>query len=77
MFTFTLHATQGLARAGSLILPHGTRDDIRREVRERFETLGRGGGLILCTAHNIQPDTPIDNVLALFEAYRELAVYSA
>jgi uroporphyrinogen decarboxylase len=53
-------------------MPHGTPADIRREVRERVETLGHGGGLILCTAHNIQPDTPIDNVLALFEAYHEL-----
>ena len=33
------------------------------------------GGLILCTAHNIQADTPIENVEALFEAYRDLARY--
>ena len=56
-------------------LPFGTRRDIRDEVRHRVETLGHGGGLILCSAHNIQADTPIENVEALFEAYRDLARY--
>lgn len=56
-------------------LPFGTPDDVRNEVRERFETLGPNGGFILCTAHNIQADTPTENVLALFEAYQTLARY--
>lgn len=53
------------------VLPHGTTEDVRRHVREQIEAAGDGGGYILCTAHNIQPDTPLDNVLALFEAYGE------
>jgi len=56
-------------------LPFGTPEDIRAEVRERFETLGPSGGFIFCTAHNIQADTPVENVVALFEAYRELGRY--
>ena len=56
-------------------MPYGTPDDIRAEVRERFETLGPGGGFLFCTAHNIQVDTPLENVLALFEAYREFGRY--
>lgn len=56
-------------------MPHGTPDDVRAEVKERFETLGPGGGFIFCTAHNIQVDTPLENVLALFEAYREFGRY--
>jgi uroporphyrinogen decarboxylase len=56
-------------------LPFGTPDDVRDEVRDRFETLGPGGGLIFCTAHNIQADTPIENIEALFEAYRTLGCY--
>jgi uroporphyrinogen decarboxylase len=56
-------------------MPHGTPDDIRAEVKERFETLGPGGGFIFCTAHNIQVDTPLENVLALFEAYQEFGRY--
>jgi len=30
--------------------------------------LGRGGGYILSAAHYIQADTPIENVLALYDA---------
>ena len=56
-------------------LPFGTPDDVRNEVRERFESLGPGGGFIFCTAHNIQADTPTENVVALFEAYRTVGRY--
>ena len=56
-------------------LPFGSAGDIRREVRERFEALGPGGGFIFCSAHNIQVDTSLENVEALFEAYRELGRY--
>ncbi len=56
-------------------LPFGTPDEIRNEVRERLQTLGPGGGFIFCTAHNIQPDTPIENVETLFQAYHELNRY--
>jgi uroporphyrinogen decarboxylase len=47
-------------------LPHGSVEDVRREVRERLEVMGRGGGYILSPAHCIQPDTPLENVLALY-----------
>ena len=48
-------------------LPHGTAEDVRAEVRHRKEVIGRGGGYILSPAHCIQPDTPLENVLALYE----------
>jgi uroporphyrinogen decarboxylase len=47
-------------------LPHGTPEDVRREVRDRLEVMGRGGGYILSPAHCLQPDTPLANVLALY-----------
>ncbi len=56
-------------------LPFGTPEQIRNEVRERFEALGPGGGFIFCTAHNIQTDTPLCNVEALFEAYKDIGRY--
>jgi len=56
-------------------MPFGTPDDIRAEVRERFATLAPGGGFVFCTAHNIQVDTPVENVVALFDAYREFGRY--
>lgn len=56
-------------------LPFGTPEQIRNEVKERCETLGSGGGFILCTAHSIQADTPVQNVITLFEAYQEFDRY--
>ncbi|MBU0609053.1 MAG: hypothetical protein KKI08_14300 [Armatimonadetes bacterium] len=53
------------------VLPHGTPAEVREHVRRRLEAAGTEGGYILGTAHNLQPDTPLANVLALFEAYEE------
>ena len=58
-------------------LPFGTPDDIRREVKERFDTLAPDGGFIFCTAHNIQVDTPLENIEALFDAYHRFGRYNA
>ena len=48
-------------------LPFGTPDDVRREVEENLRVLGAGGGYILAPCHNIQPNTPVENILALYE----------
>lgn len=52
-------------------LPFGTPADIEREVAAIRKLFMRDGGYIFCTAHNIQADTPIENVMALLEAYRK------
>jgi uroporphyrinogen-III decarboxylase len=52
-------------------MPYGSPEDVRNEVKNRVEKLGGNGGYIFCTAHNIQADTPIENIVALFEAYQE------
>ena len=57
-------------------MPFGTPQDVRDEVTDRVEKLAQGGGYIFCTAHNLQPDTPIENIEALFKAYRESGTYS-
>ncbi len=56
-------------------LPYGTIEDIRAMVKHRMSVGKPGGGFIISTAHNIQPDTPTENILALFEAYREYGEY--
>jgi uroporphyrinogen decarboxylase len=48
-------------------LPFGSPQDVAAEVRTRIETVGKNGGLIIAPAHNIQPDTPIENILALYQ----------
>jgi len=48
-------------------LPFGTPEDVRREVRLRKETVGKGGGFIIGPTHHIQLDTPLENLWALVE----------
>lgn len=52
-------------------LPFGKPHEVRDQVRERIEIFGPGGGFVFCTIHNIQANTPIENVLAMFEVVRE------
>ncbi len=48
-------------------LPFGSTDDVRKEVRARMNTVGNQGGFILAPAHNLQPDIPVVNILALYD----------
>jgi uroporphyrinogen decarboxylase len=54
-------------------LPFGTPEEVRAEVRELAEKLGRGGGYILQTSHQVLWDTPMENVVAYIEEVRALA----
>jgi hypothetical protein len=56
-------------------LPFGTPDDVRREVRERMRIFAPGGGFVFNSIHNIQPQVPVENVLALYETFRECSGY--
>jgi len=52
-------------------LPKGSPEEIRRVVHERIRRCGHDGGFVLAPANVIMYDTPIDNVLALYEAGRD------
>lgn len=49
------------------LLPHGTPEQIRAEVRRYCDVLGRDGGYILGPAHLFQPDVPPENILAVYQ----------
>jgi len=51
-------------------LAFGTPEDVREEVRYNLEVLGRDGGYILAPCHNIQPVTPAENIVAMYEENR-------
>ncbi|MDD3715016.1 MAG: uroporphyrinogen decarboxylase family protein [Atribacterota bacterium] len=54
------------------IIPHGTPEDVIKEVRDKIKILAPGGGYIISGGHNIQADVPPQNILALFDtAYQE------
>ncbi len=52
-------------------LQRATPSEVRQEVHRLMDEVGRGGGFILAPCHNIQPDTPLENVLALYDAVAE------
>ncbi len=57
------------------VLPLGSIDDVRAEVRRRIHDLAPGGGYVLASVHNMQPDIPPQNMLAMADACREFGRY--
>ena len=49
-------------------LPFGQPDQVREQVAERAEIFNGKNGFVFSTVHNIQCNTPTENVLAMFEA---------
>ena len=48
-------------------LPFGTPEEVRREVRERIDILGKNGGYVFNTIHNIVANVPPENLIAMYE----------
>jgi uroporphyrinogen decarboxylase len=57
------------------LLPFGTEEDIRRGVKDLIKSLAPGGGFLFATSHNIEPDTPPKNIVAMFDAAHEFGRY--
>jgi len=57
------------------VLPRGTPQQVRDEVKRRLDDLAPGGGFIFNTVHNIQADVPAENIMAMWETVREYGVY--
>lgn len=59
----------GIETAGTLNI--GKEEDVRKEVLNRLEILSKGGGFVFNTVHNILPDVPPQNIVAMFNAVKE------
>jgi uroporphyrinogen decarboxylase len=57
------------------VLPFGTVEEVRQEVRQRIKDLAPGGGYILAPAHNVQSDVPPRNLVAMRDAVEEFGYY--
>jgi len=51
-------------------LPFGTPEEVREEVLRMCEVFSRDGGFVFNTVHNILSNTPIDNLIAMFDALK-------
>jgi uroporphyrinogen-III decarboxylase len=52
------------------VLPFGTPDQVREQVKRRVEIFAAGGGFVFNTVHNVQAGTPVRNFVAMIEALR-------
>ena len=57
------------------VLPFGTVQQVKDEVKKRIDDLTPGGGFVFNTVHNIQDGTPPENIMAMFETIREYGNY--
>lgn len=56
-------------------LPFGTADEVREEVKARIRTFAPGGGMVFNPIHNIQCNTPPENIAAAYETALEAGRY--
>ena len=54
-------------------LQNWTPEETREVVLHTIRVVGRSGGYVCAPSHNIQPDTPVENVLAMYRAIHESA----
>ena len=52
-------------------MPFGTPDDVRRVVLTNLEIAGGRGGLFVCPTHLLEPEVPVENILAYIRACQE------
>ncbi len=57
------------------VLPFGTPDEVRAQVKEHIKIFAPGGGFVFSTVHNAQPQTPVENLIAMYETVRDHGAY--
>lgn len=57
------------------VLPFGTPDEVRAQVKERLEVFAPGGGFVFNTIHNVVAKTPVENLIAMYETVNEFRGY--
>jgi uroporphyrinogen decarboxylase len=58
------------------VLPRGTPDQVKEDVRRNLDALAPGGGYVFNTVHNIQADVPPENLVAMWDAVREYGTHA-
>jgi uroporphyrinogen-III decarboxylase len=52
-------------------LPFGTPEDVAREVTEVLDIMAPGGGYVVNPIHNILPEVPVENIVALYRTAQD------
>jgi uroporphyrinogen decarboxylase len=57
------------------ILPHGTPQEVRQEIKRVINILGKGGGYMVASVHTIMYEVPPENIIAMTDAVEEFGYY--
>ncbi len=57
------------------ILPSGTPDEVKQEVKRVINILGKDGGYMVASVHTIMNEVPAENILAMVDAVQEFGAY--
>ena len=57
------------------VLTEATPEVVKEHVKRNVGIFKPNGGYVFAQVHNIQPGTPVENILAMYEAYKEIAPY--
>jgi uroporphyrinogen decarboxylase len=57
------------------VLQTATSAEVTEEIQRKISKLAPGGGFVFTTTHCIQPDTPLENILAMVQAYKRFGYY--
>jgi hypothetical protein len=55
------------------VLSFGKPEEVRGQVLRQCDILGRGGGFVFSTVHNVQANVPVENLVAMLDAIREFS----
>lgn len=53
------------------LMPFGTPEEIRKTVFDYLDMTGQDGGLLVCPTHVLEPEVPVENIIAYIEACKE------
>lgn len=53
------------------VMPHGTPQEVKEEVFRNLDIAGDKGGLMVAPTHLLEPEVPVENILAYVEACHE------
>jgi uroporphyrinogen-III decarboxylase len=54
------------------ILPYGSPQEVREQVLRQCDILGKNGGFVFNTVHNVQSNIPVKNLVAMIDALHEV-----
>jgi len=57
------------------VMPFGSVQEVRQEVKKRIKDLAPGGGYVVAGIHNLCPDVSPENICAMFHAARDYGKY--